>query len=405
MSSAEVSFPLTTTTAQSILTELFDATDKTRCALSACNKPLCGKVYIVCRPPEYLTAAAARGSPKEHVGHTVCEECASDPCKYIGDGGACRACLEHLGGRRSSVMHAGIGLRPPCLNHACMTYVDAAIAAREKLDIAVEASRVAEAEEKVRHRKATVDEMRERKREREELEQAKEAALREELEQAKETARREAEAAKAARRETESAKETALREGEAAKAAIHEGLLQAAKVVRREGEAAKAARREAEAAKETALREAKAAKEAARREIEAAKEAALREANATPLRREANPAVGLAVHDAEQPIVYEPLPKKKRHRSQAAIDAQRETTRRKKEAAVSAQEELRFLRAEVRRLADLNETQARRIDSIVARAEEEICSLGGDVSSFSSYVESEQDAQNHCVGAFREELD
>jgi hypothetical protein len=359
MSTADASFPLTTYSAQSILADLFEATDKTRCAIASCNKPLCGKVYIVCRPPEYLTSAAARGAPSEHIGHTVCEECASDPCKYIGDGGACRACLDKLGGRRSSVMHAGIGLRPPCLNQACMTYAEATSAAREKLDTAVEAERFAEAEEKVRNRKQAVEESRERKRQQEEAEQEEarvrlrveeqeSLALLREAEEAKSAALREAEEARAAsRREAEEARAASLREAEEARATSH-----------REAEEARAALREA--------------RESATREAEEAK-AALREAEK---------------HGLSAALSSRPAAKPKRVRSQATIDAHKETMRRKKAVAAAAETNMSSLDAEIKRLSSRNVAQERKYDALLAYAEAEIAVLGGDPASFRSHAEA-----------------
>jgi hypothetical protein len=96
-----------------VLTKLFDTTQETAvCAV--CTSPLDDGMdtFLICRFPDMLHGS----DTMSHEGHTACATCASDPCLYIGQGGSCGPCLKQMGGLRSSVVRAGVALRPPVKN-------------------------------------------------------------------------------------------------------------------------------------------------------------------------------------------------------------------------------------------------------------------------------------------------
>lgn len=97
--------------AKQILDELMTTRNRTLCCI--CSKKLGTETYLICRFPE--AAADTRGMPEEHEGHTACKACVVDR-DYVGEKASCKACFSALGGRRSSLIKAGIALIPPVRN-------------------------------------------------------------------------------------------------------------------------------------------------------------------------------------------------------------------------------------------------------------------------------------------------
>ena len=140
--------------AQGILKTLMETRDRTKCCI--CDKTLGSKTYLVCRFPD--APANTRGIPKEHEGHTACEECASDRCKYVGDGGSCVACFHRLGGRRAAVAKAGVALIPPVLNSMANTMLAGFEQAEKHMREAQDAAEKERLQEQVDRRVAAQDE-------------------------------------------------------------------------------------------------------------------------------------------------------------------------------------------------------------------------------------------------------
>jgi hypothetical protein len=142
-----------------ILTDLLDSTeDITLC--DNCGDELGDTSWNICSGP---VAPLGTPIPEYHDGHTACTKCAMDPIAYIAEGGACRPCLDELGGRRSSVIKAGVALRPPVRNVLANKMINCCTIARTQVSDAQEAQDVDRRQEGVQRRAAAVEDVRRRR--------------------------------------------------------------------------------------------------------------------------------------------------------------------------------------------------------------------------------------------------
>lgn len=155
---------LTLYNAVGILTNLIDTTDEVR-RCDNCGDELKGDTWNICTGP--VAPEGTPGIPDHHQGHTACNKCAMDPLAYIAEGGACRPCLSSLGGRRSSVVRAGVALRPPVKNVLANKMIGCCTAAKEKVTQAQDAQDTERRQEGADRRAAAVEEVRLRQVERE----------------------------------------------------------------------------------------------------------------------------------------------------------------------------------------------------------------------------------------------
>ena len=166
----KVSFTLTAMTTPSntltlynavgILTDLLDTTDEVR-RCDNCGDVLDGDTWNICTGP--VAPEGTPGIPEHHAGHTSCTKCAMDPLTYIAEGGACRPCLNALGGRRSSVMKAGVALRPPVKNVLANKMIGCCTEAKNKVTEAQEAQDAERRQEGADRRAAAVEDVRRRR--------------------------------------------------------------------------------------------------------------------------------------------------------------------------------------------------------------------------------------------------
>tara|TARA_B110001452_G_scaffold32449_1_gene25328 strand:- start:5801 stop:6913 length:1113 start_codon:yes stop_codon:yes gene_type:complete len=167
---------LTLYNAVGILTDLLDST--TQAALcDNCGDELGDTTWNICTGP--LAPEGTLGIPEHHSGHTACTTCAMDPLSYIAEGGACRPCLTTLGGRRSSVIKAGVALRPPVKNVLANKMISYCTTAQHQVNGAQEAQDAERRQDGVDRRIAAVEDVRRRRAEAE----AEAARLRAEAEQ------------------------------------------------------------------------------------------------------------------------------------------------------------------------------------------------------------------------------
>ena len=192
---------LTLYSAVGILTDLLDATDKaTLC--DNCGDALGDTTWNICTGP--AAPEGTRGLPEHHHGHTACTKCAMDPLSYVAEGGACRPCLMALGGRRSSVIKAGVALRPPVKNCLADRMLSCHAEAKRNVDEAHEAQDAERRQEGADRRAAAVEDVRRRRAEAEADAERVRAAAEEEAEQVRaqaEQVRAQAEADAAAAKE------------------------------------------------------------------------------------------------------------------------------------------------------------------------------------------------------------
>jgi hypothetical protein len=151
---------LTLYNAVGILTDLLDTTDEVR-RCDNCGDELNGDTWNICTGP--VAPEGTPGIPDHHEGHTACTKCAMDPLSYIAEGGACRPCLTALGGRRSSVIKAGVALRPPVKNVLANKMIGCCTAAKDKVTEAHEAQDAERRQEGTDRRAAAVEEVRRRR--------------------------------------------------------------------------------------------------------------------------------------------------------------------------------------------------------------------------------------------------
>lgn len=151
---------LTLYNAVGILTDLIDTTDKVRLC-DNCGDELNGETWNICTGP--VAPEGTAGIPEHHEGHTACTKCAMDPLSYIAEGGACRPCLTALGGRRSSVIKAGVALRPPVKNVLANKMIGCYTLAKDKVAEAHDAQDAERRQEGTDRRAAAVDEVRRRR--------------------------------------------------------------------------------------------------------------------------------------------------------------------------------------------------------------------------------------------------
>ena len=151
---------LTLYNAVGILTDLIDTTDEVRLC-DNCGDELDGDTWNICTGP--VAPEGTPGIPDHHEGHTACTKCAMDPLSYIAEGGACRPCLAALGGRRSSVIKAGVALRPPVKNVLANKMIGCCTAAKVKVAEAQDAQDAERRQEGTDRRAAAVDEVRRRR--------------------------------------------------------------------------------------------------------------------------------------------------------------------------------------------------------------------------------------------------
>ena len=151
---------LTLYNAVGILTDLIDATDAVaRC--DNCNAELDEVSWNICTGP--VLPEGTPGVPKHHEGHTACTTCAMDPLSYIAEGGACRPCLNALGGRRSSVVKAGVALRPAVKNILANRMIECCTAAKRSVEEAQDAQDAERRQEGADRRAAAVEDVRRRR--------------------------------------------------------------------------------------------------------------------------------------------------------------------------------------------------------------------------------------------------
>ena len=151
---------LTLYNAVGILTDLLDTTDEVR-RCDNCGDELDGDTWNICTGP--VAPEGTPGIPEHHEGHTACTTCAMDPLSYIAEGGACRPCLTALGGRRSSVIKAGVALRPPVKNVLANKMITCCTTAQQKVTAAQDAQDFERRQDGVDRRAAAVDEVRRRR--------------------------------------------------------------------------------------------------------------------------------------------------------------------------------------------------------------------------------------------------
>lgn len=151
---------LTLYNAVGILTDLLDTTDEVR-RCDNCGDVLDGDTWNICTGP--VAPEGTPGIPEHHEGHTACTKCAMDPLTYIADGGACRPCLTALGGRRSSVIRAGVALRPPVKNVLANKIIGCCTAAKDKVTEAQDAQDAERRQEGMDRRAAAVEDLHRRR--------------------------------------------------------------------------------------------------------------------------------------------------------------------------------------------------------------------------------------------------
>ena len=208
---------------------------------AVCNDDLTGDVFLGCDFPVVDDKIPATKKDL-HNGHVICGKCCASR-DYVGEKGACAACLMDLGNRRTAVKTAGVAKIPaPCIGKLTQM-IDSLRDAQEQIKACQEANDDARIAEGAQRRAVAVDEVRKK---------------REEAEAEAERVRREAEAE--AERITAAAKRAADEEKAAAKRAADEEKAEAKRV-------AAAERAEAKRAAEVAKAEAKrvAAEEAGQR--------------------------------------------------------------------------------------------------------------------------------------------
>lgn len=192
--------------ARGILTDLMETRDDTKCDI--CGDPFGTESFTLCQAPE-----VREGDPvpeKKHSAHSACAMCASDPCNYIAEGGACRPCLIALGGRRSHVKMAGVAIRNPARNALADRLLEGFDRAQSCIDEARDREDRERIQEGAARRTAAVEEKRRRKAEQaaELAREAEEHRMRLEAEEADRRLALEAEEA-ARRRELEAEAERA----------------------------------------------------------------------------------------------------------------------------------------------------------------------------------------------------
>ena len=121
------------------------------------------ETWNICSGPQ--APEGTPGIPEHHSGHTACTKCAMDPVAYIAEGGACRACMTELGGRRSSVIKAGVALRPAVKNCLATSLLHAQHEAGRRVAECLEAQDDARRQEGADRRAAAVEEVRRRREE------------------------------------------------------------------------------------------------------------------------------------------------------------------------------------------------------------------------------------------------
>jgi hypothetical protein len=151
---------LTLYNAVGILTDLINTTDAVR-RCDNCGDELDGDTWNICTGP--VAPEGTPGIPEHHEGHTACTKCAIDPLSYIAEGGACRPCLTALGGRRSSVIKAGVALRPPVKNMLANKMIGCCTAAKDKAAEAYDAQDTERRQEGTDRRTAAVEDVRRRR--------------------------------------------------------------------------------------------------------------------------------------------------------------------------------------------------------------------------------------------------
>jgi hypothetical protein len=209
---------LTLYNAVGILTDLLDTTDEAR-RCDNCGDELDGDTWNICTGP--VAPEGTPGIPEHHEGHTSCTACAMDPLSYIAEGGACRPCLTALGGRRSSVIKAGVALRPPVKNVLANKMITCCTTAQQKVTAAQDAQDAERRQDGVDRRAAAVEDVRRRRAEAE----AEAARLRAEAEQV--------------RAEADRVKERAEEDARAAKEKTEEDTRAAQEKIERDARAAK----------------------------------------------------------------------------------------------------------------------------------------------------------------------
>ena len=151
---------LTLYNAVGILTDLLDTTDEVR-RCDNCGDELDGDTWNICTGP--VAPEGTPGMPEHHEGHTACTACAMDPLSYIAEGGACRPCLAALGGRRSSVIKAGVALRPPVKNVLANKMIGCCTLAKDKVTEAQDAQDTERRQEGTERRAVAVEDVRRRR--------------------------------------------------------------------------------------------------------------------------------------------------------------------------------------------------------------------------------------------------
>ena len=133
--------------------------------VSKCN--ICaGKLEGVC----YIICNVERGSAnKNHKGHTCCATC-KDNETYIGLNGRCQACLNEVGTRRRDMAKAGIALIPPSENKMATELVGIIRKAETEMDRLRDDNEKVVMQEGVNKRALAVEEVKQRKKAREEAE-------------------------------------------------------------------------------------------------------------------------------------------------------------------------------------------------------------------------------------------
>ena len=155
---------LTLYNAVGILHDLLDTSDAVRLC-DNCGEELTGDTWNICTGP--ITINGKQSITNYHEGHTACMKCAMDPLAYIAEGGACRPCLNALGGRRSAVSKAGVALRPPVKNVLANKMIGCCNDAKQKVKDAQDAQDAERRQEGTDRRAFAVEEVRRRQMERE----------------------------------------------------------------------------------------------------------------------------------------------------------------------------------------------------------------------------------------------
>ena len=166
---ASAQYPLSLAASTAVLTNLTKSQrEVTVC--DVCAKPLVKVSYTLCSYPE---PPPGQPIPEFHETHTGCEDCAFSRA-HVGEGGACKPCLDKLGHRRSNIVRAGVALIRPARNMLANSMMSKLDEAEERMTALREEEDAARRMDGADRRAKAVQDVREKKRLREEEEEAEE---------------------------------------------------------------------------------------------------------------------------------------------------------------------------------------------------------------------------------------